>query len=151
MKTLISFLFVFIAFSAISQSDNTKRLEQRAKDFHDAISKNDKDIWLNYMKENFTNALIERPMRAQVATTESDGTSNNTTNAETKIDAKVSMFRQLHGDFGKSRLRSVKVSGKKIEMILFSENGMKGIFSFEVEEKSPWRIDSMTIEVEAEN
>lgn len=151
MKTLVSFLFVFVAFNAICQSDNSKILEQRAKDFHNAISKNDKDVWRNYMKENFTPALIERPMRARVATTESDGNSNSTTNSETKIDAKLSMFEQLHGDFGNSKLSSVEVSGKKIEMVLNSTNGMKGVFSFEVEEKSPWKIDKMGIEVKAEN
>ena len=151
MKTLISLSFLVIGFTAFSQSGNAKILEQRAKDFHNAISKNNKDVWRNFMNENFTTALIERPMRAQVATSENDGASTNTTSSETKIEAKLSMFQQLHDDFGKSKLTSLKISGNTVEMLLDADTGMKGVFILEGEANAPWKIDKMSIKVEAEN
>jgi hypothetical protein len=81
---------------------------------------------------------------------ENDGT-NTTTSSETKMEAKLGMFQQLHADFGKSKITSVKVSGNKVVMILNTDTGMKGIVSLEVEASSPWLIDKMGIEVESEN
>ena len=151
MKTLVSLLLCFLTFVASGQSQNAKILEQRAKDFHKAISRNDKTVWRDYMQENFTTALIERPMRAQVATAESDGNSSNASKSTSKIDVKLAMFEQLHNDFGNSKLGSLKVTGNKIEMTLNSSNGMKGVFSFEAESSTPWKIDKMGVAVEAEN
>lgn len=151
MKHLFASLLVLISVSAFCQSDNSKILEQRAKDFHQTISKNDKDGWLKYMKENFTTALIERPMRAQVATSENDGANATATTSETNVEAKLTMFQRLHEDFGKSKIASVKVSNNKVVMILNTGAGMKGVFSLEAEAHSPWLIDKLGIEVEAEN
>jgi hypothetical protein len=152
MKHYFTLSLLFISLSVFCQTDNTKIHEQRANAFHQAILKSDKDTWRTFMKENFTTALIERPMRAQVSTSENDGTSsNNTTSSETKLDAKLTMFQQLHNDFGKSKISSIKVSGNKTVMILNTGTGMKGVFSLEADAKSPWLIDKLGIEVEAEN
>src|SRR5688500_3875787 len=105
MKRLPILILVLVATNAVCQSD--KVLEKRAKDFHQAISKNDKDAWRKFMNENFTTDLIERPMRAQVSTSENDGTNandNTTKRSDANLEAKLSMFQQLHEDFGKSKI-----------------------------------------------
>lgn len=151
MKTLLLALTLICASaSAFSQSDNATILEQRAKDFHTAITKNDKDGWRKFMNENFTKALIERPMRAQVSTSENDGAAT-TTNSETRVEEKLTMFERLHEDFGKSKISSITVTANKVVMKLQTTSGMQGIFSLEAEPKSPWQIDKMGIEVEAQN
>lgn len=150
MKHLFTICFMLLLVTAFCQSDNKKILEQRAKDFHQAISRDDKEGWRKYMKENFTTALIERPMRAQVSTSESDGSNSTSSNSETKIDAKLAMFQQLHDDFGNSKIGSVKVSGNKVVMTL-GTGEMKGVFSFDAEPNSPWLIDKFGVEVNVEN
>jgi hypothetical protein len=138
MKHYFTLSFLFISVSVFCQTDNMKIHEQRANAFHEAILKSDKDIWRTFMKENFTIALIERPMRVQVSTSENDGTSSsNTTSSETKLDAKLTMFQQLYDDFGKSKITSLKVSGNKTVRILNTGTGMKGVFSLESETNHP--------------
>ena len=149
MKQMITILLVAIFASASGQQSNVKILEQRAKDFHNAISKNDKEVWRAFMKSNFTQTLIDRPMRAQISTSENDGTSSST-NSETRVDEKLGMFQQLHDDFGTATINSITVTGNTVKMVV-TAGRMKGIFSLDAESKSPWLIDKMGIEVEAEN
>jgi hypothetical protein len=151
MKNIFTALIMFISCIVFAQ-DKTKTLDQRARDFHKAISKNDKGEWKKYMLENFTQALIDRPMRAKVVTSEKDNSSpSSTTNTETQVEAKLAMFERLHYDFGKGKIASVKIEGEKVEMTISTDGGMTGVFRLDAESKSPWLIDKLGIEVEANN
>lgn len=104
------------------------------------------------MTENFTQALIERPMRAKVVTSENDNTSSTTTsNTETPIEAKLAMFERLHTDFGKGKISSVKVDGDNVQMTVVTDGGMTGVFRLDSEPNSPWLIDKLGIEVDVNN
>ncbi|HEY0741789.1 MAG TPA: hypothetical protein VGD40_10010 [Chryseosolibacter sp.] len=149
MKPIITLLLLSICSYAMCQKDNTQILEQRAKDFHVAISKDDKEVWRKFMNNNFTNDLIERPMRAKISTSENDGT-NTSSNNETRVAEKLHMFQQLHEDFGSGNISSITVTGNTVKMIV-TAGGRKGIFLLTCEDKPSWLIDKLGIEVEAEN
>lgn len=152
MKNLFTLLLLLVSTLAFSQADKSKTLDQRARDFHKAISKNDKAVWKKYILENFTQALIDRPMRAKVVTAENDNSgSTSTTNTETQITAKLAMFERLHEDFGKGKVANIKTEGDNVEMTITTDGGMTGVFRLEAEPKSPWLIDKLGIEVEANN
>lgn len=153
MKRLTTVIALFISMATFGQADKVKTLEQRARDFHQAIAVNDKTVWRKYMLGNFTQALIERPMRAKVVTTENDNTSSSSTTSSTntQIKAKLAMFEQLHRDFGKGKITNVKTQGDLVEMTIHTETGLTGVFRLDAEPKSPWLIDRMAIEVEANN
>jgi hypothetical protein len=148
MKKTLTLLLLVISLMAAAQSDKDKTLELRARELHKAISKNDKAGWKKYMTENFTQALIDRPMRAKVVTSENGNTSTATSNTETQMEAKLAMFERLHADFGTGKISSVKVDGDKVEMTV-TTGGRTGVFRLDAEPKTPWMIDKLGIEVEA--
>ncbi|HEY0653164.1 MAG TPA: hypothetical protein VGD65_08545 [Chryseosolibacter sp.] len=151
MKTAITLTLFLFSFHVFGQDDKSKLLEQRARNLHNVLGKNNKAAWKSFMTRNFTQALIERPMRAQVVTTENDNASSTSTSTEHAIEAKLAMFERLHQDFGKAKVSSVKVEGDKVAMTVTTDHGMTAIFRMEAEPKSPWLIDKLTIEVEATN
>jgi hypothetical protein len=152
MKKTLTLILLLISFIASGQSDKDKTLELRARNLHKAITKNDKAGWKKYMTENFTRALIDRPMRAKLVTSEDDNTSSNAaSNTENPMEVKLAMFERLHEDFGKGKISSVKVDGHKVEMIVTTGGGMTGVFRLDSEPNTPWLIDKLGIEVEANN
>jgi hypothetical protein len=152
MKTIFVAVIMLVSLSGLRQSDKSAVLDQRARDFHKAISIKDKAGWKKYMLENFTQALIERPLRAKVVTSENDNTSSTASKTrETETEEKLAMFARLHEDFGKGKISSVKTEGNTVKMIITTDGGMTGVFRLDGEEKSPWRIDKLSIEVEATN
>lgn len=152
MKRILPLIFLWVYSIAFSQTDKSKTLEQRARAFHAAISQADKEGWKNYITQNFTQALIDRPMRAKVVTAENDNTtSSSTTNTNTQIEAKLAMFERLHDDFAKGKISNVNVEGDKVTMTIITDAGMTGVFRLESESNAPWKIEKLGIEVEANN
>jgi hypothetical protein len=129
-----------------AQNETAKTMETRARDMHKAIVSNDKAQWKKFIRENYTQALINKPMRAQKATNEDGVTSNSSENVGTNVDAKAEMFAQLHDDFGSSEIVSIKVEDEKTTMVL-RKGQLTGIFTLRFENKSPWLIDGIGIEV----
>lgn len=134
---------------ALCQDTMEKVMEKRTKEMHRVIGLTDKEEWKKFVKENYTQALIDKPMQAKVQT--SDNGSVSTSTSETKsadnLEAKASMFQRLHGDFGNSKLVSLKPTGEKMEMILKNSGGMTGTFLLTFDKKSPYLIDKLGIEV----
>ena len=48
-------------------------MENRAKGFHKALTLSDKESWKKFILENYTKTLIEKPMKARVASDGSGG------------------------------------------------------------------------------
>ena len=150
MKRTLTFLTtLLLVLPAFCQDSMEKIMEKRAKEMHRVIGLTDKEEWKRFIKENYTQTLIDRPMQAKVQT--SDNGSTSTATAETKsadnVEAKAGMFQRLHNDFGNSKLISLKPNAEKMEMILKSNSGMTGNFILTFDKKSPYLIDKLGIEV----
>ena len=124
-------------------------MEKRAHELHRVIGLNDREQWKNFMKENYTKSLLERPVKSSVKTTEKEtASSTNATSTADKLEEKLKIFERLHNDFGKSKIVSLKPVSEKIEMILENTSGNKGNFSIAFENSKPYLIDGIRVEVD---
>jgi hypothetical protein len=146
MKNRLVFFLSLICITAFAQSEMTQVMEKRARDMHKAILSNVKDDWKKFIQENYTEALIKKPMRSQKVTT-SEGSSTASENTAANIDSKAQMFAQLHEDFEASSIASIKTEGEKVTMTLRNDQ-ITGVITLWFENKSPWLIDRLGVEVE---
>lgn len=146
MKFLISSLILITAASTFAQE--TSVMEKRAHEFQQVININDKQAWIKYIKENYTQALIDKAMTAQVQTNDNGKTSTSKTemNQNDKLEAKAKMFALLYEDFSGSKLISMKTKENNLEMVLNNGNGLIGTFKFKFEKTKPYLIDGISIE-----
>jgi len=132
---------------ASAQDAMEKVMEKRAREMHRVISLDDKEQWKKFIKENYTQALIDKPMQAKVQTSDNGSASSSTSETGDNVEAKAGMFQMLHNDFGGSKIVSLKPTGEKMEMVLKNDMGMMGTFNLTFEKASPYKIDRLGIEV----
>jgi hypothetical protein len=143
LSTLTIFVF--------AQNTMVTAMEKRAKEMHRVITVNDPNQWKTFIRENYTQALIDKPMRAQIETKENDATvSSSETKIVDNIEAKAGMFRQLHNDFGNSKIISLMPAGEKLEMIVQNAGGLNAAFILRFNKENPYLIDGLGIEVKNE-
>src|SRR5260221_1157426 len=127
-KILVLAMIHVLWFNATAKEPMEKVMEKRAREMHRVIGLNDRDQWKKFIKENYTQALIDKPMRAAV---QLDKSSTATPSAESKsadnLEAKVTMFQRLHVDFGNSKIVSIKPAGGKMQMVVDNAVGLHGI------------------------
>jgi hypothetical protein len=75
MKLHLSIVVLFIFSQALAQEISV--MEKIARELHRVINLNDKSAWIKFIKENYTEALIDKRMTAKVQTNDGDGVSNS--------------------------------------------------------------------------
>jgi hypothetical protein len=115
---------------------------------HRVICLSDKDQWRKFIKENYTQALIDKPMREQISRSNDGDATSDKKEIGNNLEGKVSMFERLHNDFGGSKISSIKSSGDKLEMILTNAE-INGTFSFKFTSTKPYLIDGVGVQAEA--
>lgn len=153
MKTLLLLLLATISFAVKAQDTPEKTMEKRAREMHRVILLSDKEAWRKFIKENYTQKLIDKPMRQSVQTSEDTGngassTSQSTTAAD-NLEAKVGMYARLHEDFKNSKITSIKPVTDGLEMTAETPDGMVGVFTLKFDKNLNYLIDGMGIQVEA--
>jgi hypothetical protein len=146
MRNTVLLLLSLIAMEAAAQTEMTQVMEKRAREMHKTILSSVKNDWKKFIKENYTEALIKKPMRSQKVTTD-EGSSTASEPTAANIDSKAQMFAQLHEDFEGSSIASIKTEGEKVTMTVRNDQ-MTGVFTLWFENKSPWLIDRLGVEVE---
>jgi hypothetical protein len=123
-------------------------MEKRARELHRILGVDDKEQWKKFMKENYTKAFLERPVKSKIETRdkESDQPTATTTTAD-NLEQKAQMFQRLHNDFSKSKIISLKPEGEKVDMILENTSGLRGNFEIKFEKDKPYLIDGIGIQV----
>ena len=111
------------------------------------IGLDDKDQWKKFITENYTQAFINKPMKAVVKTSDQSNTTSQTNVTSESIEEKSGMFQRLHQDFGNSKILSLKPRDENLEMILESTIGLKGVFNMKNKKKAPYLIEGIGIEV----
>ena len=129
-----------------AQDSRNKVIEKRAREFHRVIGLDDKEQWKKFIAENYSQTLIDKPMKSVVKTSD-----QNTVEAAPKrsgsIEEKTGVFQRLHQDFGNSKILSLKPRDENLEMILESSAGLNGVFNLTFDKKAPYLIDGIAIEV----
>lgn len=143
-KQILFILLLIIGVRGIAQ--DSKIMEERAREMIRVISTNDRELWRKFIKENYTQALIDRSMKAKVSTSDT-GTGNQSTetSAANNLEKKVDMFARLHQDFGGGKISSLTTKDDKVEMKVTGV-GVMGTFNLRFEKSKPYRIDAIGIE-----
>jgi hypothetical protein len=151
MKKIFTILVIsLIAFSVKAQETMQQVMEKRAREMHRVICLSDKEQWRKFIKENYTQALIDKPMRTQVSKSDDSGTTSEKKDIGNNLDAKVGMYERLHNDFGGSKITSIKPNGDKLEMVLTNAE-LSGTFNLKFTAAKPYLIDGVGVQVEAGN
>ena len=141
---------VFVSLGSFAQSMESA-MEKRAKEMVHVIGLTDQEQYKKFVKENYSEAFINKPMKARVETSENDGTSTSGSKNETteaaNIEGKAGMFGRLHEDFGDSKVISSKITGEKLVMVVEGSNGMRGTFTLKFATTKPYLIDGLGVEV----
>lgn len=140
-------LCVAFATVAFIQESKESIMEKRARAMSSAINSHDREIWKKFIQENYSQALIDRPMKATVQV---DGQSSQSSSDSkvSNLEAKTKMFDRLHNDFAGSKITSIKSKDNKTEMVLSTDTGLKGIFNLTFETERPYLISALGVEVE---
>lgn len=147
MKKVLMIALVVLGHVANAQDSMDKVMEKRARELHRVICLNDPAQWKKFIRENYTEALINKPMKAQVEGGDGAAASSaSPSNEADPVESKAKMFRMLHNDFGGSKISSINVAGEKLTMIL-GGNGMNGTFSLKFDKTKPYLIDGIGVEV----
>lgn len=149
-RTIILLVFSFTSLLVKAQETTQQIMEKRAREMHRVICLPDREQWKKFITENYTQALIDKPMKSQVSKSDDSGTTGEKKEIPSNLEGKVNMFQRLHNDFGNSKITSIKPDGDKLEMVL-SNGDMYGTFNLKFSATKPYLIDGVGIQVEAGN
>lgn len=148
MKGTTTFLVFSLIYWSASAQTKEQVMEKRAREMHRVIGLSDREQWKKFITENYTQALIDKPMKSQVSTSEGSGTSADKKESPGNLEGKVNMFQRMHNDFADSKISSIKPDGDNLEMVL-SNGDMSGIFKLKFSVTKPYLIDGLAIQAEA--
>src|SRR6185369_12137018 len=137
MKKIFTLVFFALTVLGVSAQETKQQvMEKRAKEMHRVICLSDKDAWRNFIKENYTQALIDKPMRSQVSKSSDGETTSDKKEIGNNLEGKVGMFERLHNDFGGTKISSIKMNGDELEIQL-SGDGLSGSFNLKFTTTQP--------------
>jgi hypothetical protein len=147
MKNPLLVICVFAVIGVFAQDKKQTTMEKRERELHRVIGVNDKELWKKFMRENYSKAMLEKPVKSNVETTEKESTNSTTTEPADNLEEKSKVFERLHGNFGNSKIVSLKTVNERIEMILENESGLKGDFTITFENQPPFLINRIAVEI----
>ncbi len=146
MKKHILFILLYGA-TTLGMAQETKEaiMEKRAREMHRVLGIDDPAQWRKFIQENYTQTLIDKPMRATV---QSDGgdVSKSESNSANNLEEKTKIFQRLYDDFGQGKILSLKTKGDNVEMVIAGEMGLKGTFKLNFDPAKPHLISGLGIE-----
>jgi hypothetical protein len=74
MKKLTTLLLLLTVLTSGVLAQTADVMEKRAREMHKAILSSDKEQWKKFINENYSQALIDKPMRAAVQTDDNGST-----------------------------------------------------------------------------
>ncbi len=141
-KIALVFCLILLASMAYSQESMEKIMEGRAREMYRVISLDEPDAWKKFIKDNYTKALIDKPMRSQIE----GGSSATSQTHEGNIEGKAAMYRMLHNDLGGGKISTLKITGVKVDMVV-NGNGAVGTISLRFSKEQPYLIDGLGVEL----
>jgi hypothetical protein len=147
MKNLLFLCCFFAVFICLAQDKKQAVKEKRARDLHRVMGLNDREQWKKFMTENYSKAMLERPVKTDIETSESSTSSGTSGATADKLEEKLKVFDRLHKNFPNSKIISLKPVSERIEMVVENSDGLRGNFTFEFERDSPFLINRIAVEI----
>jgi hypothetical protein len=148
MKKVVATIAIFslLTIFAAQAQDKKTIMENRCKEMVRVITLGEKDQWRKFIKENYTEAWINKKMRAQIQGGP-DGSAQPITNDElTNLEAKVGLFQRLHDDMGKGTITNLKVDGDNAEVQVKGETGLDLTLGLKFIPDAPYLIDGLSVQ-----
>jgi len=130
----LALVFTCISLSAFSQDASI--MEKKARELHRVIGLDDKAQWTKFVKENYTAALIAKPINGKVNANGTETSLSEATKASNDVEAKANLLGRLHQDFGDSKIVSIKPVEDKLDMVLSTDSGLMGTFSLKFDKNN---------------
>lgn len=147
MKRNLTFILLTALCAPVFAQDSMEQvMEKRGKELVSVIGINDKDAWRTFIKDNYTQALIDKQMRAKVESSDGESTKTETTPAN-NLEGKVAIYERLHQDMGKGKILSLKRTDNKLDIEVTGESGGKFTFGLTFFKEAPYRIDGFSVQV----
>ncbi len=141
-------LIGLLASAATAQAQEmSKIMESRARELVRIIGLDDQEAWKKFIKENYTKALIDKPMQAKRQTSDDRSSSSSSNTQEGNIEGKARMYQMLHNDFGNGKINSLNITAETLKMSVSGGSGMTGTFTLKFTKEKPWLIDGIGVEV----
>lgn len=151
-KYLLLIMFSMAGFAAQAQDSMEKVMEGRARELYRVLGLTNSDDYKKFMRENYTKALLDKPVKMSRQVSDSDGgNESNKSEGMDNLEAKAQMYTQLHQDFGGSKIISLKRTDNKINLVLRNDSGLTGTFTLTFEKDKPYLIEALGIQAEMEN
>jgi hypothetical protein len=148
MKHLFFAIIAITSFTyAFGQESMEITMEKRAREMHRVLGLSDQEQWRKFIKENYTQTLIDKPMRAAVQEGDRGATTSEVKSAD-NLEAKVKMYERLHEDFGGAKIVSIKSTAEVLKMVLDNGEGLIGTFQLKFDKNKPYLIDGLGIQAE---
>ncbi len=145
-KIALALCLTLSASMALCQDSMEKIMESRAREMYRVISLDAPESWKKFIKENYTKALIDKPMRSQVEGGDSGSSTATSQTHEGNIEGKAAMYRMLHNDLGGGKISTLKITGEKVDMVVNS-SGTVGTISLKFSKEKPYLIDGLGVEL----
>jgi hypothetical protein len=146
-KSSLLIIGIFAALVSFAQETRDKVMDKRAREMHRVLGLDDREAWKKFIRENYTQALIDKPMRVAVETNDNGSQTSTASTQVNNLEIKTNMYSQLHDEFGKSKIISISNVKDNLEMVLENQNGLRAIFSLKFESNTPFLLDGIGIEV----
>lgn len=149
-RNLTLILLTALCSSLFAQDSMDQVMEKRGKELVRVIGVDDKEVWKTFIKENYTQQLIDKPMRAKIESSDGESTKTETTPAS-NLEGKVSIYERLHEDIGKGKIISLKRTDNKLDIEVKGESGAKVTFGLTFLKDTPYLIDGFSVQVMMDN
>lgn len=143
MHKLFTLVALVVTTVAFGQDSMEKVIEARAREMSRVITLNDPEAWKKFVRENYTKALIEKPMQAKRDTGGGGGAS--ATSQPGTVESKAKMFEMLHQDFGSGNVTSLTIAGSEVKMVITSYD-LRCTFTLRFAKEKPYLIDGIGVE-----
>lgn len=148
-RNLIFILVTALCSSLFAQDSMEQVMEKRGRELVRVIGINDKDSWRTFIKENYTQELIDKQMRAKIESSDGESTKTETTPAH-NLEGKVAIYERLHNDIGKGKILSLKRTDNKLDIEVKGESGATITFALTFLKATPFLIDGFSVQVTME-
>lgn len=149
MKRHLIFILVTLSASAYAQESMESVMEKRGRELIRVIGIDDKETWRTFIKENYTQQLIDKPMRAKVETSNGSSTTSETTPGN-NLEGKVAIYERLHQDIGKGKIISLKRTDNKLDIEVKGESAGNITFGLTFLKEAPYLVDGFSVQISME-
>jgi hypothetical protein len=148
MKKVVVALAMFSLFFVFDAQAQDKKaiIENRCKEMVRVITLGEKDQWRKFIKENYTEAWINKKMRAQIQGGPDGGAQTTTSDELANLEAKVGLFQRLHDDMGKGTITNLKIDGDNADVQVKGETGLDLTLALKFIPDAPHLIDGLSVQ-----